>query len=599
MDKFNNLLGESSFAYAALDNLGSLVVILDTEGRIIFFNKACEQTAGFTYRDIKGKYYWDALLEEEEKNLSKAFFLNLKSKDFPLNIENCWKTKSGSSRLLLLTITNVTKEANTLYFLSGTDITDIKRMEKELLETNEKLSAIIHASPLAVILMDQNFAVLSWNAAAERIFGWPEKEVLGKQPPMFQGEKKEWFHNIGQQVLKGRFFTGLECRCLRKDNKEIIISCSPAPVRNYQGSVVGIMIVAANITEQKKAEEQLKYLSYNDMLTGLYNRAFFEEELKRLNTKEQLPLSFIMGDANSLKLVNDTFGHQEGDRLLKNIAAILKKVCPQEAIICRWGGDEFAILLPKTKSEEAQMICQRIKQACSMCKDSPVQPSISLGTATKEKSTDNMMQIIKMAEDRMYHAKFIEEKMSRMQLISTLRKNLAEKTGKTEKHLARLQEYALQLGRALDLSEKELEELTLITALHDIGQVTVPDNIINKSGPLSQDEWEYIKNPAEHSYRILQAVPELAHIAEHILAHHERWDGKGYPHGLKGEQIPLLARITAIADAYDAMVNGRHYKKPIGRQKAIQELQRCAGSQFDPHLVDLFIEAINKKKTTA
>ena len=149
---------------------------------------------------------------------------------------------------------------------------------------------------------------------------------------------------------------------------------------------------------------------------------------------------------------------------------------------------------------------------------------------------------------------------------------------------------AFQIGEALNLSTAEMDRLALLVSLHDIGKISISQEILNKPGKLNEEEWEKIKKHPETGYHIALSTGEFAHIAEEILAHHERWDGKGYPNGLKGKEIPLLSRILAIIDAFDVMTNGRPYKSRMSEDEAIDELKRCSGTQFDPELVDIFMD---------
>jgi diguanylate cyclase (GGDEF)-like protein len=344
--------------------------------------------------------------------------------------------------------------------------------------------------------------------------------------------------------------------------------------------------------ERRGADEEIKELALKDRLTGLYNRAYFEEELKRIDTKRNLPISFILGDVNGLKLINDAFSVREGDKLLKKIAAILKKCCRKEDIIARWGGDEFSILLPKTNDKDSEEILKRIRNTCDKTKINSVPVGISLGTSTKKSNEDDIKDIIKEAEDWMYRRKLIEKSSISSSIISSLERTLREKSNETEEHGERMRELALRLGHSLRLKENKLNELSLLATLHDIGKVAIPDEILMKKGKLDSDEWEIIKRHPEIGSNIASSSPQLKTIAEAILSHHEWWDGTGYPHALKGEEIPLNSRIISIVDAYDVMTHERPYKKAISKKAAIKELKRCAGTQFDPKLVKIFVDFI-------
>lgn len=429
------------------------------------------------------------------------------------------------------------------------------------------------------------------NSQFERYTGYTQEELLGTDAlSLIVPEERNMVKRNAVMMLKGKRSLPYEFKIVNKNGETRWVVETVTSIR-YQGerATLGSIMDA---TERKKMEEQLKYLSFHDKLTGLYNRAYFEEELKRLDIARQLPLSIIMGDVNGLKLVNDVFGHHKGDKLLINIAKVLRNNCRREDILCRWGGDEFAILLPKTDRKFAEKICVRIRNACCEAEKEPIPLSISLGTATKEEVDQDVWKVIKKAEDRMYRRKFLESKSTRSSVINFLQESLSEKTNETEKHVQRLKEYSLEMGRVLELPINELDKLVLLSSLHDIGKIAIPNNILEKPGKLTPEEWKTMKKHCEIGYRIVQSIPELAHIAEEILSHHERWDGTGYPRGLKGEEIPLLARILAIVDAYDVMINGRNYKKAVSQQEAIKELRRCAGSQFDPKLVEIFISLL-------
>lgn len=354
-------------------------------------------------------------------------------------------------------------------------------------------------------------------------------------------------------------------------------------------------ILASHTAEALKrifSEKNMRYMSFHDALTGIFNRSFLEQELTRLDTIRQLPISIIIGDINGLKLINDAYGHAAGDKLLKKAADVLKLVCRTEDIIGRWGGDEFVIVLPHTKLNEANKIINRIQGEAQGIFIESIPLSMALGVASKNNHGEEIYEVLAEAEKKMYRNKLAESRSARSAVLNSLRNTLAEKSQETEEHTTRMEVMALKLGKKLGLMQEELNRLSLLVSLHDVGKILIAEEILNKPGKLSAKEWEIIRSHPETGYRIARSIEEISHVAEEILAHHERWDGKGYPHGLKGKEIPLLARINAIVDAFDVMTNSRPYKREMTKEQAIIELKRCAGTQFDPQLTQVFLELL-------
>jgi diguanylate cyclase (GGDEF)-like protein len=383
---------------------------------------------------------------------------------------------------------------------------------------------------------------------------------------------------------------------VNRQGDEIPIADSAAPIKDPQGKIHGVVIVFRDVSQEREYQNRIIRLSQRDFLTGLYNRRFIRQQIGLLKkSRYNLPLSVIMADINGLRLVNDIFGHQQGDGVLKQAANILKDNCRKEDIVARWGGDEFLILLPRTDVKSAERIRTRIEQVASDS-DAPIANiSIALGLAVKEKEAQTFDQVLAAAEEDLYRHKLLMSKSYRNTIVNTMLATLYAKSQETEEHAMRLKEHSTLLGRRLGLSAQELDELELLALLHDIGKIGVDANILKKPDVLSLSEWKEVKKHPEIGYRIASNIPELCTVAEYILHHHERWDGTGYPHGLKGEEIPLLCRILALADAFDAMTSDRPYRKAISREQALTEIKRNAGSQFDPRLAEEFQKMFTNK----
>jgi diguanylate cyclase (GGDEF)-like protein/PAS domain S-box-containing protein len=367
-------------------------------------------------------------------------------------------------------------------------------------------------------------------------------------------------------------------------------------------NLIAPLMVAAelisNAYTRNLAEEQVRYQSFRDGLTGLYNRIYLEKEMERLDTGRQLPIGIIMADLNGLKLANDTFGHDVGDEMLKQTAEILRSSCRSEDIIARWGGDEFVIFLPQTTEEDAKAICNRIDEKCKDTFIKGIPLSLAVGTAIKNRITMDLAEVLKEAEANMYEHKLAESQLAKSAGLKIMLKNLEAKSYETDTHYAVMQNIALRIGKNIGLSQSKLSKLKTLISLHDIGEINISEEILTKKGPLTEEEWEIMKKHPETGYRIVRVTEEFAQVAEDILSHHEHWDGSGYPQGSKGKEIPLLARITAIADAYEVMSAGRAYKTAMSKREVTTEFKRCAGSQFDPELIEIFLSLLNKMEQT-
>lgn len=488
--------------------------------------------------------------------------------------------------------------------LACTDITDRIVADRLLLGEKERLRITLESIGDGVIATNSQGIVTLMNDVAASFTGWPVSEAVGRPLSqvfsIFNEATGEPAINPVDKVLStGSVVELANHTVLRSRNGAVrYIADSAAPILDSSRNILGVIMVVRDVSEQKQKEKAQIYQSYHDVLTGLYNRSFFDEELKRLDQGRQMPISIIMGDVNGLKLTNDVFGHDEGDNLLKRIAAMLSISCRADDIIARTGGDEFCILLPKTTAQGAEEICQRIYNACASQHTDDVagalRLSISLGYATKESADRRLHSVLKTAEDSMYKRKLLESRGQHSSIVTTIRTTLNEKSHETEDHSYRLMNYARMVGMKAMLNSDQLSDLELLAVMHDIGKIAVDDAVLNKNGPLTDDEWDQIRKHPEMGYRIASASPELMTIANCILTHHERWDGKGYPQGLSGADIPLLSRILTIVDSYDAMTQNRVYRKALSRHAALSELRRYAGTQFDPELVDIFIQCIEE-----
>ncbi len=472
--------------------------------------------------------------------------------------------------------------------------------QQRLKSSEERFRSVAETATDAIISADSRAQIVFWNRAAEGIFGYPPGEVLGRPltiilPEHLRAECELGRHRFLAQGEGGRLIgQRAELTGLRRGGEEFAIEMSLATWSTEEG--VFFTATVRDIAERKRAEERLKYLSLHDPLTGLYNRTYFEQEMHRFEGDRYRPVSIIMSDVDGLKLVNDTLGHDAGDTLLVAAAAVVRDIFRKGDMVARIGGDEFAVLLPNCAEATVRRLAGRIGEAVAAYNGAnPELPlSVSIGFATGADPAQSLGEVFKEADNAMYREKLHRSQSARSSIVQTLMKAMEARDFITEGHADRLQELAAGLARSIGLPEGRLADMRLLAQFHDIGKVGIPDRILFKPGPLDPEERSEMRRHCEIGYRIAQAAPELTPIADRVLKHHESWDGSGYPLGLKGEEIPLECRILAIADAYDVMTSERPYRQAMPRGEALAELERCAGTQFDPGLVPVFIRHLEE-----
>ena len=454
---------------------------------------------------------------------------------------------------------------------------------------------LIENLPVGVMIEDQNGRILKVNKTMEKISGYSREELIKRTvfETVVPDNQEEVARKNIEKILNGEL-TIHELPSANSRGEERFIRLQERKI-TLPNNEVGIISIQSDITDKIKSEEKIKYASYHDSLTDLYNRSYLENKIQNLNQENRFPVALIMADLNGLKLVNDTYGHNEGDKLLKKMAAILKDSCRDSDLIARWGGDEFVILLPETDCEAVKKIIERINKKIADTflefEDGSRLPlSAALGYGVKKHYFEDVFEILDEAESKMYKNKLTESRSIKSNILNTLLKTLSEKSQETSSHSERMAKLATKLAEKIGLTKSEINKLTLIAKLHDIGKTVVPEKILNKKDKLTEAEWKEIRTHPAVGHRVLNATEEFSHISEEVLSHHERWDGSGYPRGLKEEEIPLLARIIAIVDAYDVMTEEQVYKEAISKAEALNEIEAEAGSQFDPKLAADFIE---------
>lgn len=477
------------------------------------------------------------------------------------------------------------------------DVSDIKMTHKALYAAESRHSAIIENIADVIAILDEYGFIKFESPNVEKYFGYKPDKMMGADNWAFvhPEDKERVKATFKQFAAQGSVIRDYQFRMRCYDGTYKDVECTAVNLLHDE-HIQGILINYHDISERKHREAEILYLNQHDALTGLYNRAHFEKMVQLLDTEKNWPLSIIMGDVNGLKFINDMFGHAEGDKLLRHMADCLMKGCDGKGGIFRTGGDEFCILLARTDNERALQVCKQIYDACDQDHVQPLYRSISLGCATKEHAEQDFEKVFAQAEDLMYKDKLLGRNKMHRAIVETMKKTMIEKHHMTEQHAQRLVQIAQKIGRTLALSEEQIKELALLAPLHDLGKLSIDDKILEKKDTLTPEEWTQVKKHPEAGYRMAKACPELTGIAEYILSHHERWDGTGYPQGLESKSIQLHARIIAIVDAYEAMTKDKPYRKAISKEDALLEIEKCAGTQFDPDIARAFVHMMRESE---
>lgn len=470
------------------------------------------------------------------------------------------------------------------------DVTEKRNVQIQMENLLKQTQAMFNEHDAVMLLIrPETGQIIDANPAAVTFYGYTKEELLNLRIDDINMTKKDDEKEQRFQAYdKKQKYYSFPHRL--KNGERRIVDVYSCPI-TYNNEKVLFSIIF-DVTEREEAFDEIKYLSFHDHLTGLYNRRYFDNVLKLMNDERFMPLTIVMADVNGLKLVNDSFGHAEGDELLLKAAEIITEGCRKDDICARIGGDEFVIILPNTDSRMASKIVRRIKTLQSKMQIRQLELSMSFGFAVKESVNSDVELIFSEAENKMYKNKMNESARTRNKTVNIILKTLYEKCSGELDHSERVSRYAAAIATAMGLSPETVSQIGVAGLLHDIGKIGVDENILNKTGVYTKTDREAIEKHPESGWRILSNSDEYSNLADYILYHHESLDGKGYPKGLKGSMIPLVSKIITVSDAYDAMTNERSYRKVKTLEEAVEELRRCAGTQFDEEVVNVFIEKV-------
>ena len=364
-------------------------------------------------------------------------------------------------------------------------------------------------------------------------------------------------------------------QCYIKNDEDVRpLRCDIRSLKNEKGQRLGQLFVFSDAALE------------TDLLTGFQDWESFQLFAGSNPNAFPCPTAVAICDINSLSVINSTMGNQAGNQAIKMLADTMRQCFPKQTYYVR--GLEANLIALCSHSNEAAMQTHmaRVKESFS----GKIQYAVSVTT----ESNPDIQQAILMATKAMRAKKLLDRESIHSEMLTSLIRALQECDSDTEHHVRRTQLMGAELGKRIELTDIQQSKLSLLCLLHDIGKIGIPLEILNKPGKLSDEEWKILQSHTEKGYEIASSNNELRGIADEIRHHHERWDGKGYPDGLSRESIPLLSRVIAVVDAYDAMTNNRSYRHAISASKAMAELRRCAGSQFDPFIVSEFLQMLKE-----
>ncbi len=470
-------------------------------------------------------------------------------------------------------------------------IEQFQQAQAALRESEDRYRTLVQKSSEAIVLIDpETRTVIESNLHFQELIGYSQIELETMSIYNFVLGSREAIDRYYDEILPVQHELPVEARQFRHKSGRIVEVERSGALVHLKGKTV-YMVTARDVTERKYIEEKMNYLSYHDMLTGLYNRTFFEEEMIRRDKCGEESVGLIIFDLDGLKLVNDSFGHEQGDDLLVRTAELIKECFGEADLVARIGGDEIAVLMKNSSPALMEAAMGNVYAAVAKLQKNPrrIPISLSAGSAFRSDKNVSMRELFCEADNKMYRGKLHRSQSTRSAIVQTVMSLLEARDFITEGHADRLQEMLIRLARAAGLPESRMTDLRLLAQFHDIGKVGIPDRILLKPGALVPDELVEMRRHCEIGHRIAHSSPDLMPVADWVLKHHEWWNGEGYPLGLAGERIPVECRILSIADAYDAMTSDRPYRKAMSHAAAVAELRRCAGTQFDPALVELFI----------
>ena len=479
---------------------------------------------------------------------------------------------------------------------------DARESYRRALESEERFRGAFEGAPIGMVLFAfdaDGTEVMQVNRAMCDITGHSQERLCANafRDVVHPEDAAAAVHAV-ERLASGRDERcQFELRYVHADGHTVWVDASVSLLRAESGEPGYAIAQVQDVTERKLAAAELTYQALHDPLTGLGNRRSLLTDLDRRVREATVddPLLLVLFDLDGFKTYNDTFGHPAGDALLSRVARRLESTLESRATAYRMGGDEFCVLSSAAGGDREAIV--ELATAALTEHGESFDVTASHGSVLVPAEAADATRALREADRRMYARKNLESRSSAgRQSADVLLRILSERSPALGVHLDEVTGLCDAVAERLGLAEDERAPLLQAASLHDAGKAAIPDEILHKPGPLDDDEWAFMRRHTLIGERILAAAPALARAAKLVRWTHERHDGKGYPDGLAGEEIPLASRIIAVCDAYDAMVSDRPYKDRMTAAAAREELEQCAGKQFDPEVIEVFCTILEQRE---
>lgn len=649
---------DSEMKFKALAEKSMVGIYIIQEGIFKYINPKLSEILGYESSDsIINKKVKDFAFSEDwpivEENINKRLQGEVKSANYTFRIV------TRDSGIRFAEVYGTRTEYNGRAAIIGTllDITERKKAEDKLESALDNWQDTFKAIPDGVWLLDDQCRIIKSNGKLESLLGLTTEEILGQHCHKIFSCGQDFMESCPlKRVNENKFHEDLE---FKKEDIGLWFHVTVDIIRDKSGKVKGAVHIVRDVTQRKKTEEELgvlnnelvksnekfRRLTLIDSHTGLFNHRYLEEaiEAEFLRAKRSgYPLSVIMLDIDYFKSINDVYGHPFGDLVLRQLAKLIKKTVRRYDIVVRFGGEEFIVLSPGANRQATLILTQRILATSNAFyfgdKEHAVKLKISMAVASyPEDIIAKPMDLIEVADTILNKAKeyggnrvfssldtreiklsvlgkdedsndvkLLKKKIERLskranqsliEAVFAFAKTIEAKDRSTGEHTENTVSYAADIAYELNLPKEDIDRIKQASILHDLGKIGISEKILLKTGSLTKEEFEEVRRHPQIGADIIRPIHFLNSIIPFMLYHHERWDGKGYPSGLKEEEIPVGARILAVADVYEALISERPYRKAYSKTEAIKIMKDGSGAQFDPKIVGIFLDILKKEKT--